>query len=386
MLKLRPNRSTSQMGLLEGLNSLQGAPLPAPSTSNASNVSNDPLASFSASAKGLFSDLSNTLAPSLETLNDTAKQSVTSVRRFISDEVPEDEEAPAQMTLSEEINTMFNLTMMQRIALFAMIFGTGVLLICMSFTFLPLIVVVPHKFAASFTLGNVLAIMSTWVLVGPKAQLQNMFNPVRAIASAVYLFSLVFTLFAAFFGGKLRYLLVIMAIVAEVASRKFAPSHGVPEMPFVPHCDWRCTDSVLFLPCANGSGLVCIKLYPVRETYDIQTGGINGAQKRKACGAVMFESAEGMRAVSCCVARQYLRLCQGISQDLERHGRNGGMETIHLLAAENKQHYNIQQKGIVERSFACRRLLEEHGTYEWFARTARERCASDARFDGSSSD
>lgn len=220
MLKLRPNRSTSQMGLLEGLNSLQGPPLPAPSTSNTSHSATDPLSSLSASAKSLFGDLSHTLAPSLETLNDTAKQSVNSVRRFISDEPEHDEEAPAQVTLSEEINTMFNLTTFQRVGLFVMIFGTGVLLICLSFAFLPLILVVPHKFAASFTMGNILAISSTWVLVGPKAQLQNMFNPVRAAAAGIYLFSLFFALFAAFFGGKFRYVLVIMALVAEVASRK----------------------------------------------------------------------------------------------------------------------------------------------------------------------
>ncbi|CAN8063128.1 unnamed protein product [Agarophyton chilense] len=219
MLKLRPNRSTSQMGLLEGLNSLQGAPLPAPSTSNASNVSSDPLSSFSASAKSLFGDLSSTLAPSLESLNDTAKQSMNSMRRFMTDEVVvDDEEAPAQATLSEEMSGMFNLSTLQKVALFAMIFGTGVMLICISFMFLPLIVVVPHKFAACFTLGNVLAITSTWVLVGPKAQLQNMFSPVRAVAAGVYLFALVFALFAAFFGGKLRYLLVMVSIAAEVVS------------------------------------------------------------------------------------------------------------------------------------------------------------------------
>jgi hypothetical protein len=138
---------------------------------------------------------------------------------MIGDESVEDLEAPQQQTVSEEMGQLFNLTMFQRIALFAMTFCTGVVLVFISFSFLPLIVVVPHKFAASFSLGNILCICSTWILVGPRAQLQTMFHPVRAVAAAIYIGSLVFALLAAFFGGKLRYLIVLLALVVEIASR-----------------------------------------------------------------------------------------------------------------------------------------------------------------------
>lgn len=232
---LRSSRSTS-MGLLDGLQSLQGPPPPKsqppahvhiqPSSSNVAASASDPVSQFSAGAKSFFtgfgSKLSDTFSPAVENINDTAKSSVTSLRRLMGDETVGDIEAPPQMSMSEEMSSMFNLTLFQRILLFAMCFATGIFLIGLSFTFLPIIVLAPHKFASAFTMGNILAILSTWILVGPRAQLQSMFNPVRAVASSVYLASLIFALLAAFFGGKLRYILVLITLVAEIAARKFS--------------------------------------------------------------------------------------------------------------------------------------------------------------------
>lgn len=216
------------MGLLDGLQTLQGAPMPnsQPSTYQPENpttsTSTDALSQFSAGARGMFGDIStklgDTFAPAVDNMNETAKSSVTSIRRMMGDESVEDLEAPTQMTYTEELSSLFNLSWYQRIALFAMCFGTGVLLISLSFSFLPVIVLVPHKFAASFAMGNLLAIFSTCLLVGPRAQLQSMFSPVRAVASSIYLVSLFITLFAAFFGGKLRYIIVLVALVAQVAA------------------------------------------------------------------------------------------------------------------------------------------------------------------------
>lgn len=175
----------------------------------------------------LFSDISTKITPAVDTLQDNASKSMTHFKRLISDEPPDIERGPPgpkepetiqQMSMSEEMSSIFNLSTFQRIALFAMVFATGILLIAMSGSFLPFLVVAPHKFAAAFTVGNLLAICSTWFLVGPKAQLASMFSPGRIIAASVYVCSLVVTLFAAFFGGKLRYILVIIAIVAQVLS------------------------------------------------------------------------------------------------------------------------------------------------------------------------
>jgi hypothetical protein len=197
------------MGLLEGLQTLQGAPPPR----------GDPLAQFGNGTKSVLGDLTNSLSDGVGSLGQGVKGGVTSFRRMLGDESVEDLEAPRQQTAADEMGQLFNLTLFQRIALFGMTFAAGVVLIFISFSFLPLIVVVPHKFAASFSLGNILCICSTWILVGPRAQLQTMFHPVRAVAAGIYVASLVFALLAAFFGGKLRYLLVLISLVVEVGSR-----------------------------------------------------------------------------------------------------------------------------------------------------------------------
>lgn len=273
---LRNTRSSS-MGLLDGLQTLQGAPAPnvQASSSNPAAATSDPLGQFSSNARGLFGDfgakLGDTFAPAVDNINETAKSSVTSLRRMMGDESIEDLEAPAQMSYSEELSSIFNLSMMQRIGLFAMCFGTGILLIGVSFTFLPMIVLVPHKFAGAFTMGNLLAILSTWLLVGPKAQLQSMFSPVRALASTVYLVSLFVTLFAAFFGGKLRYIIVLGALVCQVGSctsfqYSFPYSSFLSFFLFFPPIisNIICSDA-----CEMHSVLVCIILYPIRANDDI---------------------------------------------------------------------------------------------------------------------
>lgn len=54
---------------------------------------------------------------------------------------------------------MFNLSWVQRLTLFVMCFSAGAMMIGLSFMFLPMILLKPHKFAAAFTAGNLLAIM-----------------------------------------------------------------------------------------------------------------------------------------------------------------------------------------------------------------------------------
>ena len=55
----------------------------------------------------------------------------------------------------------------------------------------------PAPFALKYSLGNILALCSTGFLVGPTAQLNKMMSPWRKGTSAVYLASIVVTLFAA---------------------------------------------------------------------------------------------------------------------------------------------------------------------------------------------
>ena len=73
--------------------------------------------------------------------------------------------------------------------------------LALSFCVLPLVRLGAHgnfsPWALKYSLGNVLALCSTGFLVGPTAQLNKMNSPVRRGTSAVYLGSIVLTLFAA---------------------------------------------------------------------------------------------------------------------------------------------------------------------------------------------
>ncbi|OSX72127.1 hypothetical protein BU14_0464s0001 [Porphyra umbilicalis] len=156
-------------------------------------------------------------------VNDAFRGGWAAVSRMVGadDGAPIDVEACAngnggQQSVQQEIGEMFNLSWVQRLTLFVMCFSAGAVMIGLSFMFLPMILLKPHKFAAAFTAGNLLAIMSTWVIVGPRAQLASMFHPARATAAAAYIGSLIFALFAAFFGGRLRYPLVLISLVVEV--------------------------------------------------------------------------------------------------------------------------------------------------------------------------
>ena len=56
----------------------------------------------------------------------------------------------------------------------------------------------PGAFAIPYTLGNIVAMLSTGFLWGFKSQCKNMWKPVRRVATAVYLLFLVLTLIVCF--------------------------------------------------------------------------------------------------------------------------------------------------------------------------------------------
>jgi len=84
----------------------------------------------------------------------------------------------------------------------------------------------PTKFAVTYSLGNIFLLASSGFLVGFKAQRENMFAPVRATASIVYLSTLLLTLFAVW---QMPYLYVVMPIVSlQVASLLWYIASYVP--------------------------------------------------------------------------------------------------------------------------------------------------------------
>ena len=56
----------------------------------------------------------------------------------------------------------------------------------------------PTIFATYYTIGNIMAICSSFFLSGPCNQLKNMFKPARILATCVYLLMMALTLYVAF--------------------------------------------------------------------------------------------------------------------------------------------------------------------------------------------
>eukprot|EP00736_Rhodelphis_marinus_P008403 Rmarinus@m.23646 len=78
----------------------------------------------------------------------------------------------------------------------------------------------PSKFAIPYSAGNLLSLGSTSFLVGPWKQMQSMCDPTRAIASTVYLISLVATLYVALIQPlpKANALLVLFLLVLQFSA------------------------------------------------------------------------------------------------------------------------------------------------------------------------
>jgi hypothetical protein len=82
---------------------------------------------------------------------------------------------------------------------FGICFAAGVLLSLSSmFSFTKLILGYPRDFAIKYTIGNVLAIMSTGFLIGPGRQIRNMTASSRWVAALIYLVAMIMTLVSAF--------------------------------------------------------------------------------------------------------------------------------------------------------------------------------------------
>uniref|UniRef100_A0A8I6Y4H8 Vesicle transport protein n=1 Tax=Hordeum vulgare subsp. vulgare TaxID=112509 RepID=A0A8I6Y4H8_HORVV len=81
-------------------------------------------------------------------------------------------------------------------------------------TFLSMLVFFnPVKFGVTFTLGNAMALGSTAFLIGPKRQFDMMLDPVRIYATAIYIASIIVSLFCALLVHSK--LLTLLAIILE---------------------------------------------------------------------------------------------------------------------------------------------------------------------------
>lgn len=104
---------------------------------------------------------------------------------------------------SEEFDQAVTLSRTTRVygAIFCFCLG-WILSIASVFTVAQIATGHPKPFAIFYTLGNVLSLGTMFFIAGPCKQLQNMFKPVRAVATLIYLLSIGLTLFVAFKVGS----------------------------------------------------------------------------------------------------------------------------------------------------------------------------------------
>ena len=105
----------------------------------------------------------------------------------------------------------------QRLWGFALCFGLGSVLSILSTFFVSAIFLGrPEKFALLYSFGQFCSIGSSMFLMGPWSQLQSMFAPERAMATSVYLATVVLTIVAALktHSGILVFLMIAIQFCA----------------------------------------------------------------------------------------------------------------------------------------------------------------------------
>mmetsp|Transcript_21916 Transcript_21916/g.39766 ORF Transcript_21916/g.39766 Transcript_21916/m.39766 type:complete len:196 (+) Transcript_21916:70-657(+) len=113
------------------------------------------------------------------------------------------------------------LTFQQRMLGFAICFGSGYLITFLSFSFfIQLMEGDPLPFVIVYTSGNILSLLSSMFLCGPKRQFKNMFDEKRRETSIVYLSCLLVTVIVVFIPIPVAYsavklLLLVLLLIAQ---------------------------------------------------------------------------------------------------------------------------------------------------------------------------
>jgi len=118
---------------------------------------------------------------------------------------------------TDEFDKACSLDRTTRLYVFGTCFVLGWILSLMSLVQLPHVATGhPAGFAILYTFGNIISLVGTAFLWGPCAQLKSMFAPVRAVATVVYLLSIVLTLVVVFRVGNVG--LVFLCMLFQFAA------------------------------------------------------------------------------------------------------------------------------------------------------------------------
>lgn len=122
------------------------------------------------------------------------------------------------------------LSVTQRFQLFLLFAaGAGVLLSISFFVFLPVVVIMPSKFASGVTFGSLMLMTAFAFLRGPRATLLGFASPERRLFAGAYLGSIALTLYATL--GARSYLFTLAATGVQVAALAWYAASFVPGGP-----------------------------------------------------------------------------------------------------------------------------------------------------------
>ncbi|KAG2232717.1 hypothetical protein INT48_000074 [Thamnidium elegans] len=138
----------------------------------------------------------------LQSFRETASNAFSNVSSSVQGYIP------LGGNTEEEEDPWYQLS--RRVMAFALCLALGVGCFALSFFFLPLF---PGKFAATFTLGSILILVSVALLRGPLSHLQHMMTKERIPFTVSYVGSMAMTLYAAI-GTFLTIFFAIIQIIA----------------------------------------------------------------------------------------------------------------------------------------------------------------------------
>jgi ElaB/YqjD/DUF883 family membrane-anchored ribosome-binding protein len=134
-----------------------------------------------------------------------------------------------------------------KLAQFIAIFFVGIMLITLSFTFLPVLVISPQKFALLFAFGSIVVMGSLAFLKGPKALMSQLIQREKLPFSGTYVVGLVGTLVATIVLRSFV-LTAIFGIMQAVALMYFLASYvpgGKAVLNFCGKCTSRCAQKLV---------------------------------------------------------------------------------------------------------------------------------------------
>lgn len=152
-----------------------------------------------------------------------------------------------QRTATEDSNALDELsefcpklTYQQRLIGFGACFVIGYLITFLSFNyFIDLIEGNPVPFVLIYTLGNIISLLSSLFLCGPKKLLLNMFDEKRKVVTTIYLSSLLVTLIICFieFQKDAKLVVLVLLLIVQLCSSVW---YSLSYIPFARRAVKRC--------------------------------------------------------------------------------------------------------------------------------------------------